>query len=154
MTEPADDCLSVLIPTKEGFKSSILNQGHDVEISIDFDGSSPESTLALARKVVTDVQSNDDKCRSRIADELLDSYNDGWRMGEAVQPDGSMKPFEHPRLDKPQFCDRLALASIEVTGDETAALSYECGDLFWGHSLSITAFDGARFEDVHVQMLG
>ncbi len=154
MTEPVADKLSALVPTQDGLKGSAQYKGHDVEISIDFDGCSAESTLALARAIVTGLELNDGKCRRSIAEELLDAYNDGWRSGAAKQPDGSMRAFAYPKLDNAQFRACLTLSIIHVSGDETAMLWYECGDLFWGHSLSITGFDAGRFEDVHVQVVG
>jgi hypothetical protein len=154
MAEPVADKLSALVPTQDGLKGSVQYKGHDIEISIDFDGCSTESTLVLARAIVTGLELNDGKCRRLIAEELLDAYNDGWRSGAAKQPDGSMRAFEYPKLDNAQFRERLTLSAIHVSGDETATLWYESGDLFWGHSLSITAFDAGRFEDVHVQVAG
>lgn len=41
-----------------------------------------------------------------------------------------------------------------LSGDQTSDVWYECGELFWGHSLFVTAFDGITFNDVYVQMFG
>ena len=143
-----------MVATPDGFKAKLPIQGRELDIFISLDGCSSESTFGLANQVATQVTLLDDKCQSLIAAEFLASYNEDWRMGETGQPDGSTVPFENPLLEEQEFCKKLALTTIEITGDQTTTLWYNCGDLFWGHSLFVTAFDGITFEDTSAQMFG
>lgn len=113
-----------------------------------------DSALSLVNEVTAQIPSLDDKCKLLIAAESLASYNEGWRMGERVLPDGSTAPFENPELTEHEFCERLALTVVEITGDQTVTIWYDCGDLFWGHSIYVTSFDGVAFEDTSVEMFG
>jgi hypothetical protein len=95
-----------------------------------------------------------ERCSALIADESLDSYNSNWRIGDVLQADGRTTRLERPELTGEEFRSRLALRSVEVTGSGLASIWYECGDLFWGHSFSVTSFDGASFTDVRVELQG
>lgn len=126
--------------TSVGYEGVISALGRDVKISIDLDGCTEQATLDLAVEVVAHLPLLDEKCRNLIADEFLASYNDNWRIGEV--------------LGRHEFCERLELSSVGITGDQTSDIWYECGNLFGGHSLYVTAFDGHSFDDTHVQMFG
>lgn len=121
---------------------------------MDFEGCPEQATLDLAAQVVGDIARIDGRCRSLIADSSLDDYNNGWRMGEVAAPGVDARPFENSGLNKQEFCGRLLLSSVSVNGDKTTEVWYECGELFWGHSMFVTAFDGVVFEDAHAQMFG
>lgn len=143
-----------LTRTSSGYEGVLNLLEREVKFTIDFDGCSEESTLKLAEQIVDNIEAVDEKCRNLIADDSLDSYNSGWRMGEVAQADGSTRPFENPELERHEFIERLLLSSIGLSGNQTSDVWYECGGLFWGHSLFVTAFDGIEFNDAHVQMFG
>ena len=146
--------LQGLTRTSSGYEGVLRLLERDVKVTIDFDGCSEDSTLNLAEQIVGSIRGIDEKCRNLIADDSLDGYNSDWRTGQVLQPDGSTRSFENPEMERHEFIERLLLSSIGVSGDQTSDIWYECGDLFWGHSLFVTAFDGVAFDDVHVQMFG
>ncbi|WP_367114386.1 DUF2262 domain-containing protein [Comamonas sp.] len=62
--------------------------------------------------------------------------------------------FENPLLSKEGFIASLTLSAVEVAGSTLITLWFECGEMFWGHSFSVTSFDGVRFNDVRVELQG
>ena len=118
------------------------------------DGQLIESALQLAVSVFQQVAVLNEKCKQHVAKELLSVYNEGWRMGEMLQPDGSTVAFESSELSAGEFMSHLRLSDVEITGNELVALWYECGDLFWGHVVSVTSFEGVAFENPHVELQG
>lgn len=154
MTEPPSLNLPSMNTTPDGFRTTVLYRERELNVSISLDGCPRESTLGLANHVTAHIASLDDKCKGLIAADSLASYNEGWRMGERLLPDGSTIPFENPELEEREFCERLELTALEITGDQTVTFWYDCGDLFWGHSIYVTSFDGLGFEDTSVEMFG
>jgi hypothetical protein len=140
--------------TTESIQGTVPFRGSAIDISIHVDGQPLEPVLGLAERVAANLDVLNERCQSLIADQFLDSYNDGWRMGVIAQGDGTTRPFENPGLSRATFCSNLTVQCVEITGDELAALWYECGDLFWGHCFSVTSFNGAEFTDVRVEMQG
>ncbi|WP_366926772.1 DUF2262 domain-containing protein [Comamonas sp.] len=57
-------------------------------------------------------------------------------------------------LSKEGFIASLTLSAVEVAGSTLITLWFECGEMFWGHSFSVTSFDGVRFNDVRVELQG
>jgi hypothetical protein len=57
-------------------------------------------------------------------------------------------------LSKEEFCTKVQLETIEICGSSTITLWYHDDGMFWGHDLSVTAFDGLNFSDTHVSMAG
>jgi hypothetical protein len=70
--------------------------------------------------------------RQRIADELLDTYNDNWADGNA----GTRK------LTRDEFLGRLCAYSITLDVKGTSAWYYEDGDLFAGHWIQVRLDSG------------
>jgi hypothetical protein len=124
----------------------------DLLVSPDYKGI--EVALELAVALAESLQHLDLKCKSLIADESLGGYNSGWRFGEVAQLDGTLKSFEKPFLTREEFCNNLKLESIEASGDSMLIFWYGDGDMFWGHSLEVTSFDGVAFKDTYVSMAG
>jgi hypothetical protein len=44
--------------------------------------------------------------------------------------------------------------ALEVTGAKLLALSYSAGEMFWGHSVCVTSFDGLTLTDTNVELQG
>jgi len=144
----------MLVGTTHELKGAVAFGASEVAITICPDGQPLESAIALGEGVVNTLEAVHEKCCKLIADESLDSYNGNWRIGDVLQSDGSTTRVEGPELTEREFLSRLVLKSIEVTGSELASVWYECGELFWGHSFNVTAFDGASFTDVRVELQG
>jgi hypothetical protein len=138
----------------EVLRSVINVGGAEVEVWVAPDGGPLDAALRLATDAASGLSELDARCRMLIANDSLASYNSGWRFGAVVQADGSTKNFEKPCLNAEQFASTLTPTTLEVTGDNTIALWYSDGDMFWGHSLCLTSFDGLALTDVTVEMLG
>lgn len=138
-----------------GVLRSVVNMnGADVEVWIVPDGGPLEATLRLATDAASVLSELDARCRKFIANDSLAAYNSDWRFGGEVQADGSTKTFEKPPFNEEQFASMLTPTTLEFTGDNTIALSYSDGDMFWGHCLCLTSFDGLALTDLTVEMLG
>ena len=58
-----------------------------------------------------------------------------------------------PSLTSKEFQEKITLTSIDVEGEEGCCFWYNDNDLFWGHSISVTSFDGITFSDLHAEIL-
>ena len=144
---------ATLAPTADGWAGTLAWGGRDVQVRVARDGVPGEVSLALAQAAMAALERLDAAARDAAARALLPEYNDGWRRGER-HVDGRMQPFEDPPLDAAAFRARLALVSLEATGEGTLTLGYDAGPLFWGHAVFVTAFDGLAFEDTHAELFG
>lgn len=125
-----------------------------IDIRVNPDGASCESALSLAANAVSILPELDASCKLLAAAECLASYNNDWRFGAVARPDRSTTAFEKPMLREEQFVEALSLTGLYATGTGMLELSYEVGDLFWGHWLCVTSFDGVALTDTHVELQG
>lgn len=125
-----------------------------VDIRLSEDGVSMHEALALAELAVRSLKNIDIRARLLLADESLDGYNSDWRFGEALLEDGSTKAFEKPMLSREEFCAKVQLETVEICGSSTITLWYSDDDMFWGHDLFVTSFDGLKLADIHVSIAG
>lgn len=125
-----------------------------VAIRLSEDGASMHDALALTELAVRSLKNIDMRARVLLADGCLDSYNSDWRFGEALHEDGSTKAFEKPTLSREEFCAKVELEIVEIYGSSTITLWYNDDDMFWGHDLFVTSFDGLNFGDTHVSIGG
>ena len=65
-----------------------------------------------------------------------------------------MDEFEKPELTETEFAAKLSPTSFQVTGGGLLDFWYFDGEMFWGHSVGLTSFDGLALTDVHVGMFG
>jgi hypothetical protein len=79
----------------------------------------------------------DDGYRQRIADELLDCYNDNWASDE--EKDGP------DPLDREGYLGRIALDAIVLDTDGSACWYYSDGDLFAGHWIEVRVGEDREF---------
>jgi hypothetical protein len=127
--------------------------GGSIKVHISPEDKTMSEAVALAAEAVALLASLDAKCRELIAEDSLESYNNGWRFGERVQPDGSFAPFEEPLLSKSEFCARLKFGPVVVEGS-SLTFWYDDDRMFWGHGFYVTSFDGVTFKNAHVSMFG
>lgn len=149
--------LGVLTPDKNVpsvLVGHITYENRLVDIRLSEDGASMHEALALAELAVRSLKNIDIRARLLLADDSLGGYNSDWRFGEALLEDGSTKAFEKPLLSKDEFCAKLQLKSVEICGSSTITLWYSDDDMFWGHGLFVTSFDGSNFADTHVSIAG
>jgi hypothetical protein len=126
-----------------------------IELHVSPDDKPLEVTLELAVALVESLEQFDAKCRNLLGVEFLDGYNTDWRFAEnTLQSSGAFKSIEKPLLTMEEFCMNLKLESIEASGDAILTFWYGDGDMFGGHSLEVTSFDGPAFGDTYVSMAG
>ena len=86
------------------------------------------------------------KAKECIAEKYLDLYNDNWRFGDDDEDDP-----DKPELTKKEFMDALSLQSL-LFYSEDIEVFFDDNDMFLGHSLIASEFDGENFNDA--QMFG
>jgi len=96
----------------------------------------------------------DASCRTLIAADLLQSYNSEWRFGRVAKADGATEEFEKPALTETELAAKLSPTSFQVTGGGLLGFWYSDGEVFWGHSVGLTSFDGLALTNVLVGMFG
>ena len=86
------------------------------------------------------------KAKECIAEKYLDLYNDNWRFGDDDEDDP-----DKPELTKEKFMESLSLQSL-LFYSEDVEVFFDDNDMFLGHSLIASEFDGENFNDA--QMFG
>lgn len=144
---PDQNAPSVLI-------GQIAYENRLVEIRIFKDDASTNEALMLAESAVRSLIDIDLRARLLLADDCLEGYNSNWRFGADRLEDGSTKEFAKLMLSREEFCKKVRLETVEICGKSTITLWYGDNDMFWGHDLFVTSFDGLKFTDTHVSMVG
>jgi hypothetical protein len=151
----ADDPLGTLVPDEHVggmLTGSVDYLGQTVELRIELDGEEMARCLEHARHLVTGLAAIDSKARQVAASQLLETYNNDWRHYETADGEGGFTAVAEQKLTAAQFMSRLKLASLVTTGTEIGQLEYDCGALFRGHSVFVTAFDGDAFSDLRAEL--
>ena len=86
------------------------------------------------------------KAKECIAEKYLDLYNNNWRFGDDDEDDP-----DKPELTKEEFMEALSLQSL-LFYSEDIEVFFDDNDMFLGHSLIASEFDGENFNDA--QMFG
>ena len=86
------------------------------------------------------------KAKECIAEKYLDLYNDNWRFGDDDEDDP-----DKPELTKEEFMEALSLQSFLFYSEEVKVF-FDDNDMFFGHSLIASDFDGENFN--YTQMFG
>ena len=86
------------------------------------------------------------KAKECIAEEFLELYNDNWRFGDDDENDP-----DKPELTKEEFMEALSLQSF-LFYSEDVEVFFDDNDMFLGHSLIASEFDGENFN--YAQMFG
>lgn len=112
------------------------------------------AAVTLAADAISSFAELDVRCRALVAADCLAAYNSDWRFGAVPKADGTMEEFEKPLLTEAQFVSALKPTALEITGASLLALSYEVGEMFWGHWVCVTSFDGLALTDTNVELRG
>ena len=135
-------------------RATVAWQDTAVALTVDADGASIDTALALAARVAASLQQCDAAARDIIARDLLGTWHDAWREYDEPQDDGSLRPVTHMPLDAATFKQRFVLESISVTGADGVALWYGDADLFWGHHVRVSTCAGGDFCGADAQLMG
>ena len=119
------------------------------ELSVDIileDEGKTEKIEQQMNSFFSEIDTLSKKAKECIAEKYLDLYNDNWRFGDDDEDDP-----DKPELTKEQFMEALSLRSL-LFYSEDIEVFFDDNDMFLGHSLIASEFDGENFNDA--QMFG
>ena len=119
------------------------------ELSVDIileDEGETEKIEQLMNTFFSEIDTLSPKAKECIANEFLDLYNDNWRFGDDDEDDP-----DKPELTKEEFMEALSLRSL-LFYSEDVEVFFDDNDMFLGHSLIASEFDGENFN--YAQMFG
>lgn len=128
--------------------------GRNLDISVELDGASFDAVMGLASSALDSIVDLDSSARLVAAKKLLPDYNSNWREFIRTGPNGLDIEVSEPELDVNEFISRLEIVSLEVTGDSCLTLGYNAREMFAGHTVYVTSFDGVLFADANAQLFG
>ena len=128
------------------YDGTVVVGGKELGVSIILeDEGETEKIEQLMNTFFSEIDTLSPKAKECIANEFLDLYNDNWRFG-----DDEDNP-DKPELTKEEFMEALSLRSL-LFYSEDVEVFFDDNDMFLGHSLIASDFDGENFNDA--QMFG
>ena len=138
-TQDSDD------PTS--YEGTVVVGGEELGISIILeDEGETEKVEQLMNSFFSEINTLLPKAKECIAEKYLELYNDNWRFGDDDEDDP-----DKPELTKEEFMEALSLQSL-LFYSEDIEVFFDGNDMFLGHSLIASEFDGENFNDA--QMFG
>ena len=126
---------------------TVVVGGKELGVSIILeDEGETEKVEQLMNTFFSEIDTLSQKAKECIVNEFLDLYNDNWRFGDDDEDDP-----DKPELTKEEFMDALSLRSL-LFYSEDVEVFFDDNDMFLGHSLIASDFDGENFNDA--QMFG
>ena len=119
------------------------------ELSVDIileDEGETEKIEQLMNTFLSEINTLLPKAKECIAEKYLNLYNDNWRFGDDDEDDP-----DKPELTKEEFMEALSLQSFLFYSEEVKVF-FDDNDMFFGHSLIASDFDGENFN--YAQMFG
>ena len=129
------------------YEGTVVLNGEEVGVSIILeDESETEKIEQLMNTLFGGIDTLLPKAKECIAEEFLELYNDNWRFGDDDENDP-----DKPELTKEEFMEALSLQSL-LFYSEDVEVFFDDNDMFLGHSLIASEFDGENFN--YAQMFG
>ena len=129
------------------YEGTVVLNGEELGVSIILeDESETEKIEQLMNTLFGGIDTLLPKAKECIAEKYLDLYNDNWRFGDDDEDDP-----DKPELTKKEFMEALSLRSL-LFYSEDVEVFFDDNDMFLGHSLIASEFDGENFNDA--QMFG
>ena len=129
------------------YEGTVVLNGEELGVSIILeDESETEKIEQLMNTLFGGIDTLLPKAKECIAEEFLELYNDNWRFGDDDENDP-----DKPELTKEEFMEALTLQSF-LFYSEDVEVFFDDNDMFLGHSLIASDFDGENFNDA--QMFG
>ena len=129
------------------YEGTVVLNGEEFGVSIILeDEGETEKVEQLMSTFISEIDTLLPKAKECIANEFLDLYNDNWRFGNDDEDDP-----DKPELTKEEFMEALSLRSL-LFYSEDVEVFFDDNDMFLGHSLIASDFDGENFNDA--QMFG
>lgn len=137
-----------------GLIGQVNFEGRVIPLSINPDDKPVEEAIEFAAQVVTRLDEINQKAKTALTRDLLESYNGGWNAFQIAQDDGTFKTVENPQLNAAEFESKFELKAIDITSDCCTDLWYEDKGLFWGHGVFVEFLDGLEIEHAEAQLFG
>ena len=129
------------------YDGTVVVGGKELGVSIILeDEGETEKVEQLMSTFISEIDTLLPKAKECIANEFLDLYNDNWRFGDNDEDDE-----DKPELTKEEFMEGLSLQSLLFYSEEVKVF-FDDNDMFFGHSLIASDFDGENFN--YAQMFG
>ena len=129
------------------YEGTVVLNGEELGVSIILeDEGETEKLEQLMNTLFGGIDTLLPKAKECIAEEFLELYNDNWRFGDDDEDDP-----DKPELTKEEFMEALSLQSF-LFYSEDVEVFFDDNDMFLGHSLIASEFDGENFNDA--QMFG
>ena len=129
------------------YEGTVVLNGEEFGVSIILeDEGETEKVEQLMSTFISEIDTLLPKAKECIANEFLDLYNDNWRFGDDDEDDP-----DKPELTKEEFMEALSLQSLLFYSKDVEVF-FDDNDMFLGHSLIASDFDGENFN--YAQMFG
>ena len=129
------------------YDGTVLINGKELRVDIILeDEGETEKIEQQMNYFFSEIDTLSKKAKECIAEKYLDLYNDNWRFGDDDEDDP-----DKPELTKEEFMESLSLRSL-LFYSEDVEVFFDDNDMFLGHSLIASEFDGENFNDA--QMFG
>ena len=127
------------------YEGTVVLNGEELGVSIILeDESETEKIEQLMNTLFGEVDMLLPKAKECIAEKFLELYNDNWRFGDDDENDP-----DKPELTKEEFMEALSLQSL-LFYSEDVEVFFDDNDMFLGHSLIASDFDGENFNYSHM----
>ena len=129
------------------YDGTVVVGGKELGVSIILeDEGETEKIEQQMNNFFSEIDTLSKKAKECIAEKYLELYNDNWRFGGDDEDDE-----DKPELTKEEFMEALSLRSF-LFYSEDVEVFFDDNDMFLGHSLIASDFDGENFNDA--QMFG
>ena len=129
------------------YDGTVVLNGEELRVDIILeDEGDTEKIEQQMNNFFSEIDTLSKKAKECIAEKFLDLYNDNWRFGGDDEDDE-----DKPELTKEEFMEALSLRSF-LFYSEDVEIFFVNDDIFLGHSLIASDFDGENFNDA--QMFG
>ena len=129
------------------YDGTVVINGEELRVDIILeDEGDTEKIEQLMNTFLSEIDTLSQKAKECIAEKFLELYNDNWRFGGDDEDDE-----DKPELTKEQFMEALSLQSF-LFYSEDVEVFFDDNDMFLGHSLIASDFDGENFN--YTQMFG
>jgi hypothetical protein len=122
---------------KGAYQTILRSNGLEIDVDLIPDDVALEKTIALANKLIENLEHYDHKAKQRLAEDFLKKYNDNYRSEKKGEP----------VLDEKAFLKQLTLIGMTIVSDNSVDFFYYENLLFGGQSLIAQSSDGENFEE-------
>ena len=124
------------------YDGTVVINGEELRVDIILeDEGDTEKIEQQMNTFFSEIDTLSQKAKECIAEKFLELYNDNWRFGGDDEDDE-----DKPELTKEEFMEGLSLRSF-LFYSEDVEIFFVNDDIFLGHSLIASDFDGENFND-------